>query len=70
MSKDIEEIIDLNDELAEKDKEIERLQSIIKELRIKFYETFRIKQNGSYTITETDYKDIEEILEKVEENSK
>ena len=44
--------------------EIERLHSILEELKVKCYETFWIKQNGSYTITETDYKDIEEILDK------
>ena len=52
-------------EIREYQKEIERLHSILEELKVKCYETFWIKQNGSYTITETDYKDIEEILDKV-----
>lgn len=58
----------LRDMVIYRQEEIEKLENIIKELKIKFYETFRINQNGSYTITETDYKDIEEILDKVEVN--
>lgn len=48
--------------LEEKDKEIERLNNIITELSNMFYERFRINQNGFYSITDTDYKDIETKL--------
>ena len=64
MSEDIENIIDLNDELLEKDQEIERLHSIIKEVRE--YITSRARKAGVELMPRE--KELLEILDKVEEN--
>lgn len=57
--------------IEEQDKEIERLHSIInelncgiKELDNMFYETFRISQNGYYSISEWELK---EFTDKIKE---
>ena len=56
----------------EKDKEIERLNNIInelncgiKELDDMFYETFRISQNGYYSISEWELKDFTNKLQEL-----
>jgi len=67
ISEQAKEIERLKIQVSARETEYERLHSILEELKVKCYETFWIKQNGSYTITETDYKDIEEILDKVGE---
>ena len=47
-------------------KEYYSLRDNIKELANMFYEKFRINQNGFYSITETDYKNIDNKLKELE----
>ena len=57
----------VNSELKEKDKEIERLKNGIKELDDMFYETFRISQNGYFSISEWELKDFTDKLKELKE---
>lgn len=53
--------------LIEKDKEIERLKNGIKELDDMFYETFRISQNGYFSISEWKLKEFTDKLKTLKE---
>lgn len=60
----------------EQQKEIDRLNNIInelsygiKELDNMFYETFRISQNGYYSISEWELKDFTDKLKKLKEGN-
>ena len=67
-----EELHELTEWICNKDKEIERLNNIInelnngiKELDNMFYETFRISQNGYYSISEWELKDFTDKLQEL-----
>ena len=45
-----------------KQKEIERLNNIIKSARDLFYEKCRISQNGVYTFNQVDYEELDNVL--------
>ena len=64
----------LKDKVIEQGLEIERLNNIInelnygiKELYDMFYETFRISQNGYYSISEWELKEFTDKLQKLKE---
>ena len=70
-------IKEMDKRLDEREKEIERLNNIIKELNcgIKelddmFYETFRISQNGYYSISEWELKDFTNKLQELKGSDK
>ena len=60
----------LEEQLEEKDKEIERLKNGIKELDDMFYETFRISQNGYFSMSEWELKDFTDKLKELKEGKK
>ena len=51
----------------EQQKEIERLKNGIKELDNMFYETFRISQNGYFSISEWELKEFTDKLKELKE---
>lgn len=51
-------------------KEYKRLNNGIKELDNMFYETFRISQNGYYSISEWELKDFTDKLQELKGNDK
>ena len=55
------EIIELNDEIVEKDKEIERLNNIIKE-GIEYIESYINQFNGVYPTVDMRYLDLHKLL--------
>ncbi len=63
-------IAKLEVELEHKDKEIERLNNIINELDNMFYETFRISQNGYYSISEWELKEFTDKIKELKGSDK
>lgn len=53
-------------ENQKKDKEIEKLNNIIKSARDLFYEKCRISQNGVYTFNQVDYEELDNVLKGVD----
>ena len=64
------EITKLNTDIYLKDKEIARLKNGIKELDNMFYETFRISQNGYYSISEWELKGFTDKLQELKGDDK
>ena len=68
----VNDLVKMTEKCVEKDKEIERLNNIIKKLNFgikelddMFYETFRISQNGYYSISEWKLKDFTNKLQEL-----
>lgn len=62
ISTELDAFENLHKELEERDKEIERLNNIIKSARDLFYEKCRISQNGVYTFNQVDYEELDNVL--------
>lgn len=58
-------LIWINPKVLKMKEEIERLKKGIKELDNMFYETFRISQNGYYSISEWELKDFTDKLQEL-----
>ena len=65
-----EDIKTLFDYITNLQEEKERLKNGIKELDDMFYETFRISQNGYYSISEWELKDFTDKLKELKEDNK
>lgn len=56
-------------EIFKKEKEIERLNKDLTELDNMFYETFRISQNGYYSISEWEIKEFTDKIKELKGSS-
>ena len=63
-------IKEMDKRLDEREQEIERLNNIINELDNMFYETFRISQNGYYSISEWELKEFTDKIKELKGSDK